>query len=73
MIKTLISKPNGTRVVGLGISEGNVAKLKQGQPIYIHLDELGIEGVDVLIHYGETEASIMAEFQDKGLIPNERV
>lgn len=73
MIKTLINAPNGTKIVGLGLSEGNIQKLKSGQPVYLHLDELGIEGIDVLIHYGKTEEAIITEFQEKGLMPNDEV
>lgn len=68
MIKHLTTLKNGTRLVGLGLSEGNVGKLKEGKPIYLHLDELGIEGIDVLIHYGVTEQAIIDDFKEKGLI-----
>jgi hypothetical protein len=69
MIKFLVNAKNGTQLVGLGLSEGNVKKLRAGQPILLHLDELGIEGIDVLIHYGETEDAIVKDFKDQGLIP----
>jgi hypothetical protein len=73
MIKFLVNGRNGAQLVGLGLSQGNIDRLKDGKPIYIHLDELGIEGIDVLIHYGETEDSIIADFKKEGLIPDDKV
>lgn len=68
MIKFLVDGKNGAKLVGLGLSQGNIDRLKEGKPIYLHLDELGIEGIDVLIHYGETEDKIIEDFKGKGLI-----
>lgn len=55
---------DGKTLVGLGISEGNVAKLKEGKPILVHLDEM-IPGsnIDILIFYGETEQSMYQELK----------
>lgn len=69
MIKFVKTADNGAKVVGFGLSEGNIERLKLGQPILVHLDDLGIEGIDVVIHYGETENSILNDFRKGGLIP----
>jgi hypothetical protein len=73
MIKSLMNGKNGAKIVMLGISEENVKRMKAGDPMYLHLDELGIEGIDVLIHYGTTEEAIITDLQDKGLIPDDKV
>lgn len=55
---------DGKTLVGLGISEGNVAKLKEGKPILVHLDEM-IPGInmDILIFYGDTEQAMYQELK----------
>lgn len=50
----------------LGLSAGNVAKLRDGKPVEILKEELGI-GFDIAIMYGETEQAIVAELQSLGL------
>jgi hypothetical protein len=42
----------------LGLSEGNLQKLREGDPIFIHKAELGLRE-DVLILYGKTEQDIV--------------
>lgn len=69
MIKFVSTKPNGTKLVGMGLSEENVKRLKEGKPISFNLDELGFEGLEGLIFYGETEESIVADLRAKGLVP----
>lgn len=60
MIKFMSTKGE-TILVGLGISEGNVERLKQGKPIVVKLKELGAkEDIEVMIFYGKTEED-MAE------------
>jgi hypothetical protein len=71
MIKSLIHAKNGSQLVMLGLAEENIKRLKSGDPVYLHLDELGIEGIDVLIHYGITKEAIIKDLQDKGLLPDD--
>lgn len=63
-------KLRGTRgdreFILLGLSEGNIAKLKEGKPIAIFREDLGI-GVDVLIYYGATENAIIDELKALGV------
>jgi hypothetical protein len=67
MIKFITRGKNGQSIVGLGLSEGNVERLKKNDPMYFSLDALGIEGVDIMIVYGETEESIIADFKRHGV------
>ena len=49
----------GHKLVGLGISEGNVIKLKEGKPILVKLNEMIPDcNIDVLIFYGKTEQEL---------------
>jgi hypothetical protein len=56
---------NGRRLIGFGISAGNVARLTQGDPILIKLDEMGLWPADVLIFYGETEQALANAMKDR--------
>lgn len=71
MIKFLVDGKNGVKLIGLGLSEGNIKRLKAGDSVYIHLDELGFEGLDLTIIYGKTEKSIVDVLNAQGLIPLE--
>lgn len=64
MIKFVKEMKNGSTLLGFGLSDENISRLKEGKPIYFHLDELGIEGHDVLITYGETEDKIMEDLKN---------
>jgi hypothetical protein len=67
MIKFLAHGKKGQTIIGLGLSEGNIQRMKQGDPIYFSLEELGIEGYDVTIVYGETEDAIKKDFKKHGV------
>ena len=45
-------------LLGFGISEENVNRLKAGQPIYIDLSEMGLSG-EMLIFYKPTDAELI--------------
>ncbi len=51
----------------LGLSEGNLRLLKQGRPILIQGEDVGLPGVRIAIMYGETEAAIVAEIRSHGI------
>ncbi len=71
MIKFKTTGKNGAVLLGFGLEEGNIERLKAGQPIYFQLDELGIEGHDVMIMYGKDQADITKQLEDAGLeMPN---
>jgi len=50
----------------LGLSAGNIRKLREGKPVQILKEELGI-GFDIGIMYGETEQAIVAELESLGI------
>ena len=58
---------NGRPFVGVAISAGNVQRLTEGKPIVVKGAEIGID-FDILIHYGETEAAILKELSDLGVL-----
>ena len=64
MIKFTASKGGGI-LIGFGLSEENIKKLKEGFPILVHLKELNLPSDDqILIFYGKTEAKIREGLDD---------
>lgn len=57
-------------VVGLGLTDGNIEKLRADQPIMIDGQELGLAH-DILIFWGPTEMQIYKQFKKAGLITKE--
>ena len=69
MIKLVVTKKEGGKILLFGLSKENIERLKQEQPIHFFLSEMGNYGKDeVMIIYGETEQSITAEL--KTIFPN---
>ena len=64
MIKFVCTQKNGRKIVGFGLSKGNVDKLKAGQPIYVLGEPLGFPE-DFTIIYGETEDDMANELRSK--------
>lgn len=60
MIKARGEHNDGTPLYLLGISEGNVERLKDRRPILVNLAQLGGSG-HVCIMYGPTEEALIAE------------
>jgi len=60
MLKFSGRKNDGGRIVGLGLSDGNLQRLREGKPILFNLATLGLMDCDVLIFWGATE-ELMAE------------
>lgn len=54
-------------LIGLGLSEGNLKKLREGKPIYIMKEELGID-FDLLIFWGRTEKEMVKKLRDIGAV-----
>ena len=55
-----IGTKRGRRVIGFGLSEGNVAMLRSGNPVYIFAEDLPGLGADVMIYYGKGEKELSA-------------
>jgi hypothetical protein len=66
MIK-FVAEGTGRQMIGLGLSDGNLGKLRQGQPIHIMGEELGID-YDLLIFWCKTEADMKRTLAEAGLI-----
>ena len=56
-----------TDVFFIGLSEGNLRKLREGKPMLIAPDRSGLP-VPVCIHYGETDEAIRQELV--GMFPD---
>ncbi len=55
----------GSTVIGFGLSDGNIERLRSGDPIYFPLQQLGsdLPDVDVVIAFGESEEHIFSELK----------
>jgi len=63
MVKFTASKDDSI-IVGLGIEEGNVERLREGRPIMVKLKDMGFaEPIEIMIFYGKTEADLVALVQ----------
>lgn len=62
MIKFKLTTDDGEVKLGFGITQENVKLLKQGKPIYVDLNEMGI-AAKLMIMYGETEAQIVKQLK----------
>ncbi|MCI0350740.1 MAG: hypothetical protein L0Z53_15050 [Acidobacteriales bacterium] len=62
MIKFKSMRPDGTPLLGFGLSAENVERLKAGSPIFVDLAEMGEKGA-VAIFYGETEGDLIETLQ----------
>jgi hypothetical protein len=69
MIKARMHGPDGKSLLLLGLSEGNVQRLKQGHPILVLGEDIGTPGSDYCILWGETEIDIIRELKSAGYLP----
>lgn len=67
MIKFTAQGNQGTTLIGLGLTEANVARLRAGQPMRIHLRDLGFVGViaslEIGIFLGADEETLLAHIR----------
>jgi hypothetical protein len=69
MIKFSARRADGGMILGFGITEGNLTRLREGRPMLIRLAELEIpfdvtsRASEIVIFYGETEADIERDLQ----------
>lgn len=61
MIKFTAITGDDKRLVGLGLSHGNLDRLRDKKPIKIDGESIGIEGLEILIFSGKTEESMAKE------------
>ena len=62
MIKMSGTSEDGKRkVILLGLSEGNLMRLREKKPIIINGEEMMIPDLDIIICWGETEDALARE------------
>jgi hypothetical protein len=57
---------DGGQLVLLGITPARLRDLKDGQPIYVECDDLGLPRVRIVLVFGQTERAIIAEMRAAG-------
>lgn len=68
MIRAATTHPDGKgHTVLLGVTPANLRRLKDGQPIRVECDELGLPGVVITIVFGQTERAITADLRAAGI------
>lgn len=60
MIKASTTHADGRPLVFLGLSDGNLVRLREGKPILIDMKPYGLDGWAVIMH-GATEEDITRE------------
>jgi hypothetical protein len=66
MIKfTASDKETGRKLLAFGLSDGNLKKLRAGNPIHVNLVEMdpALREYDFMIFWGETEQSMYEELK----------
>lgn len=71
MVKLTIQLKDNRQLVLLGLSAGNLRMLRDGNQIYLHGEQLGIQN-DILVMFGATEEAIVADLRRQGVIPPDR-
>lgn len=69
MIRFVGDLDGGNRkLIGLGLSEENIKRLRKGEPILVRGDEIGFSDMDITIFYGETEEVMYQDLKKAGLV-----
>lgn len=63
----MIKAKHGDTMI-LGLSDENIERLKNGQPIKFNMSALGFPAIEVLIFNGKNEQTMKKELIDIGLI-----
>ncbi len=61
MLKVILGCANGTTIWAFGLSQMNVRKLQEGQPLLFNLSDMGLPPQQVLLFYGPTEEVMETE------------
>lgn len=75
MVKMLGTK-EGRVFLGIGLSYGNLERLKAGRPIHFNAEEMNLPTLvvsEVIIFAGETEDSMRDELQQAGALDGTRI
>jgi hypothetical protein len=68
-MKALLYTEDNQPILILGLSGENVTRLMAHEPISMELATLGLPAMKLIIMGGRTEAAIVAELRDKGVLP----
>jgi hypothetical protein len=69
MIRARATSADGRPVIVLGLSDENVKRLTQGQPIRVTGESIGLSSVAaILVFHGGTEQGMEAMLREHGLI-----
>ncbi len=66
MIKTRLQVAPDRTMFLLGVTEGNVERLREGKPLVVDLAELGGSG-EVVLAYGRDKPAIIADLAAAGI------
>ena len=65
MLQAKMNGKDGRDFLVLGLSEGNLKRLREGLPLHLQKEKTGVSA-DIVIFWGETEAQMYKDF--KGFI-----
>lgn len=74
MIRAKMTAPNGRKMLIVGLSGENVARLAAGEPIFKQMEDAGFPGMDLVVLYGKTEDDAKASIDQllTRVLPPER-
>lgn len=58
MIKATARGKDGRQLVVLGLSDANVARAREGKPVHVLAEEIGLSGFTLFIIVGKDEATL---------------
>lgn len=64
-----IAQRGDRKLLGLGLSKRNLELLEAGKPISFSGEQVSLDGLDILILYGETEDDIQRELEENCQCP----
>ncbi len=67
MVRFKAQGQDGRILLGFGLSNKNIKKLKKGEPILFSLEDFGYENTDMTIVAGDTEESLKDDFRRMGI------
>lgn len=68
MVKARIDGDDGEPVYLLGLSSGNLMRLREGKPLLVNLSQFGGPNVKVAVCWGETEEDIVRDLNKAHMI-----
>jgi hypothetical protein len=67
VIRAVATKKDGSKLLLLGLEDENIRRLKEGQPISVQGEPLGLPGIEVVLLHGPTAQDIVAKFEAAGI------